>query len=99
MANKQCPLCNREFSAQGLGGHMWSMHGVKVGDRARLEDVNKRVIKLEDELAKAKLSDNTPTLSDFNRLKTEVEGLQHMHRLNSDTGLMEGKHKTGFKTS
>jgi len=96
IANKACPLCNREFSAQGLGGHMWAMHGVKVGDRARLEDVNKRVIKLEDELAKARLNDSSaPIQRELEALRSEVKTLHNMHT-KGDMGLDDGKHKKIF---
>jgi hypothetical protein len=75
---------------------MWAMHGVKVGDRARLEDVNKRVIKLEDELSKARLNDSSaPILKELASLKAEVATLHNMHT-RGDIGLDGGKHTKIF---
>ena len=84
-----CPLCQRELTKQGFGGHMWGTHGVKIGEHAKLADVGTRVVKLEDAIARvAKLEDALPKLT---RLEHDVSLLLGMHKMD---GLDDGKHKT-----
>ena len=33
---KECPECGKLLQLQGYGGHMWGIHGIRVGDKARL---------------------------------------------------------------
>ena len=77
---RTCPLCSRTMTAQGLGGHMWATHGVKTGEHAKLEDVNKRVVRLEDSL-QARVA----------VLEQAVEVMKGMHRSEK---LKDGKHET-----
>jgi len=36
---KECPECGKLLKLQGFGGHMWGVHGIRVGDKARLNKV------------------------------------------------------------
>ena len=45
---KRCPVCERDIKNQGFGGHMWGVHGVKVGQKAQVADLHQRIAKLED---------------------------------------------------
>ena len=36
---KKCPECGKLLKLQGYGGHMWGVHGIRVGDKARLNKV------------------------------------------------------------
>jgi len=36
---KKCPECAKLLQLRGYGGHMWGVHGIRVGDRARLQRV------------------------------------------------------------
>lgn len=45
---KQCSLCDKLVKNQGLGGHMWGVHSVKVGPKARMADMQQRLEKVED---------------------------------------------------
>ena len=85
-ARKICPLCEKDLPAQGFGGHMWGVHGVKIGDRAKLSDVQKRVAKLEDDVPTriAKLEDRMNKLIDKHKLGT-AQGLDP-----------QGAHKVGY---
>jgi hypothetical protein len=49
---KRCPVCGREIKAQGFGGHMWGVHGIKVGRKAELADLQQRIEKYETYLSK-----------------------------------------------
>jgi DNA repair exonuclease SbcCD ATPase subunit len=95
---KLCPLCNRELTNQGFGGHMWAAHGVRIGEHAKLEDVNKRVIKLEDELSAkvAKLSDDLP--GKLTKLEAQIDELRKLHTFDIKKGIIDGKHTAGYKS-
>ena len=34
---KKCPECGVLLKARGYGGHMYGIHGIRVGDKARLQ--------------------------------------------------------------
>jgi len=36
---KECPECGKLLQLQGFGGHMWGVHGIRVGDKARLNEL------------------------------------------------------------
>jgi DNA repair exonuclease SbcCD ATPase subunit len=93
---KLCPLCNRELTNQGFGGHMWAAHGVRIGEHAKLEDVNKRLVKLEDELSAkvANLSDKLP--DKLQKLEAQVAELRVLHTYKAQKGLEDGKHTAGY---
>ena len=96
METKQCPLCDRVLTNQGFGGHMWAAHGIRVGEHAKLEDVQKRVVRLEDDLAAlskvAHLTDNMPRLEDLKALKAEIRELRDLHVRNGAKGVKNGEH-------
>ena len=47
MLVKTCPICGKKIKSQGYGGHMWGVHGVKVGETAQIKE---RLDKLEKEV-------------------------------------------------
>ena len=36
---KRCAECGKLLKLQGFGGHMWGVHGIRVGDKARLNEL------------------------------------------------------------
>ena len=50
MRKKKCPICGRVISSQGYGGHMWGVHGVKVGEKANIEERLNRIEQKVDTL-------------------------------------------------
>ena len=49
---KECPICHKLVKAQGFGGHMHGVHSVKVGQKARLADLQQRLERYDDLLGK-----------------------------------------------
>jgi len=91
VTTKVCPICEKKLTAQGWGGHMWGVHGMKTGEHAKLADVQKRMARLEETVpgSVAKLEEDAR-----NRLATleaEVSVLKSMH---TPAKLEEGRHKT-----
>lgn len=44
---KKCNICGKEVEAQGLGGHIWGIHGIRVGTRYEIEELKKKIKELE----------------------------------------------------
>ena len=42
---KRCPLCDKLVHSRGFGGHMHGIHGVRIGEKARLADLQQRLEK------------------------------------------------------
>ena len=49
---KECPICNKQVDERGFGGHMFGVHGIRIGTRATIEDLQKRLEKTEEEIQK-----------------------------------------------
>lgn len=47
--SKACEICGKKIKPQGYGGHLFLVHNVKTGVVARLEEVQKRLDKIEGE--------------------------------------------------
>lgn len=47
---KKCPICGKEVEAQGLGGHIWGIHGVRVGTRYEIEELKKKIQELKKKI-------------------------------------------------
>jgi hypothetical protein len=56
---KTCPICGRHIKAQGFGGHMWGVHGIKVGRKAELADLQQRLDRYEAWLPNVRLMDGS----------------------------------------
>lgn len=44
---KKCNICGKAVEAQGLGGHLWGVHGVRVGTKYEIEELKKRIQELK----------------------------------------------------
>lgn len=40
---KRCPICDKLLLSRGFGGHMHGIHGVRIGEKARLADLQQRL--------------------------------------------------------
>jgi len=106
MENKRCPLCDRVLTNQGFGGHMWAAHGIRVGEHAKLEDVQKRVVKLEDSLParvakleeelSAKVANLREGAGRVEKLEVMVAELRVLHTRDVPKGIEDGKHRASY---
>lgn len=44
---KRCPICDKLVRSRGFGGHMHGIHGVRIGEKARLADLQQRLERSE----------------------------------------------------
>ena len=91
MDSKKCPLCDRDLTPQGFGGHMWGVHGIRTGEHAKLADVNKRVARLEETVPGSVAKLQEATAARITTLESQVGQLISMHK---PAKLQEGKHLT-----
>lgn len=49
MSKVKCPICNKEVDSQGYGGHLFIAHQKKVGIRAEIEELKRKIKLLEKE--------------------------------------------------
>ena len=59
---KACPECAKLLKLQGYGGHMYGVHGIRVGDKARLNMVVEWVMSTtrDQESGVIRIKDDSP---------------------------------------
>ena len=68
---KECPECGKHLQLQGFGGHMWGVHGIRVGDKARLNKVYEWVMATTRNMDTGVISipDNSPVVKLYKPIK------------------------------
>ena len=54
MGKVRCQLCGKEVEPRGLGGHIWGVHGIRVGSKEEIKRLITRLSMADIRFAKIK---------------------------------------------
>ena len=68
---KKCPECGVLLKNRGYGGHMYGVHGIRVGDKARLNKVYEWVMATarDRDTGVISIPDNSPMVKLYKPIK------------------------------